>query len=264
MMAKKHSINAVRVADELSIKELKSAFKYKLLQEGRKLLIFSVPPQGFLFVYSFGVLIFYDLGHNVVDSVLQTLKKQGVDLVPEKIRGRYEDNYAILEDKKNSVEFEHAKLKKINLETIKMVTWVVARSVALDHYESQVDDMMEEFSKLNKQLKEKGKLKIGTGKLLQKIGTNNSIIEAMLSKLSLFEKPSATWEEEKMNWLFKDMYELFEIEDRFETIEYKLKYLQDNSEIFLEAIRSKREVLLELTIIVLIFIEIVLFVFEII
>lgn len=255
-------INALHISKELPLIKLKKILKYKQVQSDRSTTIYKLKKDSYLFAYSFGVLFFYNVKENQINEIIERIRNLGIKIFPEKIRDKYEEDYVVAKGRKQSVKFEEVHLKSTSLESIKVIAWVISRSVALDHYEADVDLMMEEFSKLNAQLKEKGKLRIGSKKLLKLIGRNNSIIEGMISKLSLLEEPACTWEEEKMDALFNSLYEMFEIEERFDTVEYKLKYIQNNSNILLEAIRNKKEVILEMTIIILIFIEVVMFAYE--
>jgi len=259
---KKYNLNAVYIANELPLNLLNDVKGYKLIHKERKRLTFEIEKNKYFFLNSFGVIVFYNMTYEEISGIIDFLKEKKVKIVPEKIRDAYEEDYVIVQSNKDIIEFKEVYLKKINLETIMVIAWVVARSVALDNYEVLVDNRIEEFSKLNLQLKEKGKLKIRSKQLLKIIGTNNSIIEAMISKLSLLEEPSITWEKESLDWLFNNLYELFEIDERFDTVEYKLKFLHNNTNVFLEAIRNKKEVILEMTIIILIFIEVVMFAYD--
>ncbi|MBU2590177.1 MAG: RMD1 family protein [Nanoarchaeota archaeon] len=260
---KRYNLNAVYIAHELPLNLLDNIRKYKLIHKERKRLTFQIGKDKYFFVNSFGVIVFYNMTNPEIEDIIEFLKEKNISIVPEKIRDAYEEDYIVVQSNKDIIEFREVYLKKINLDAIMVLAWVIARSVALDNYEVQVDNMMEEFSKLNNQLKEKGKLKIRSRNLLKIIGANNSIIEAMISKLSLLEGPSITWEKENLDWLFNNIYELFEIEERFETVEYKLNFIQNNSNILLESIRTRKEVILEMTIIILIFIEVIMFAYDI-
>ena len=258
---KRHAINAIYVAKEIPLLKIKPFVKLKLLLADRKRLTYSIG-RGYLYIYSFGVLVFYDCDDNTINGFIRSMITNGIPLVPEKIMDKYEEDYFLVKANKNLVGFEQVNFKKVNLETVSVLAWVIARSVALDNYESQVDNMMSEFSMLNNQLKEKGRLKTSGRKLLRVIGQNNSIMEGMVSKLSLLEEPEVTWKDKELDWLFSELYDMFDIEERFDTVEYKLNYLQSMTNTFLEAVRSRHAFWLEITIIALIFIEVLFWFFD--
>ncbi|MBU4351697.1 MAG: RMD1 family protein [Nanoarchaeota archaeon] len=258
----KYNLNAVYIASKLPLNLLENIRQYKLIHKEKKRLIFQFGKNKFFFLNSFGVIVFFNMNHSEIGDIIEFLKEKEIKIVKEKVREAYEEDFVIIKSNKEIVEFKKVYLRKVSLDSIMILTWIISRSVALDNYEVQVDNMMEKFSKLNYQLKTNGKLKIKSKELLKIIGANNSIIEGMISKLSLLEKPAITWEKENLDWLFNSLYELFEIKERFDTVEYKLNFIQNNSNILLESIRSKNEVILDMTIIILIFIAVILFAYD--
>ncbi len=258
----KHKIIALHIAKDLPLKKIKALLEFKLLDYEKKVSIYSVRDNSYIFIYSFGAIFFYNVDEKTINKTLEIMKSNGISIFSEKLREKYEEDYVVVENSTEKVGFEEVHLKQPNLESVRILAWVISRSVALDHYEAQVDDMMGTFSRFNRQLKLKGKLNISSKNLLKIIGSNNFIIESIISKLSILEEPAATWENEKLDWLFNKLYELFEIEERFEIIEHKVNYLQNISNTLLEAKRNKKEVILELTIIILIFIEVIMFAYE--
>lgn len=253
-----HLFKAFYVARELPVNKVKEVLKYKLISEKRERLVFEIAPKNYLFVYSFGALVFYDVEEVMIVATIKNLRGLKVEILKEKIT----DDYIVVEHLKNAVEFNQIKLKSVDLEKLKLVAWVLAQSVALEYYENQVDLIVNGFSSLNKQLSEKGKLSVSARQLMKTVGSNNMIIEAIISKLSLLEEPASAWESEEVEWLFYRMHYMFDIEERFKHIQYKLGFIQDNSEVLLEVLGSRRGAMLEWIVIILILIEIVIFVYE--
>lgn len=253
-----HKLKAVYVAKELPIPKVKEVLNYKLLSEKRDRLVFEIAPKNYLFVYSFGALVFYDVENVMMSATIKNLKGLNVEILKEKPT----DEYTVVEHMKNSVEFNDIKLKSVDIEKLKIVSLVLAQSVALEYYENQADAIVSRFSVLNKQLSEKGRLKASGRELMKLIGANNSIIEVIVSKLSLLDEPAVAWENEEAEWIFYRLQYMFDMEDRFKHLQYKLDFLKSNSELILEAIRSRTSHILEWIVILLIFVEIVIFVYE--
>ncbi len=251
-------LKAIYLAPELPIPKVKELIKHKLVSEKRERLVFEAAPKKYIFIYSFGSVAFYDIDENLENETIKTLKELKVGILKEKIS----DEYSVIEHLKNSVEFNQIKLKAIDLDRLRIIALVLAQSVALEYYEDQVDKIVDKFSYLNKQLKEKGKLTVNDKELMKIIGTNSTIIEIIVSKLSLFEKPASAWESEETEWIFNRLHYMFEIEERFKHIEYKLDFIQNNSELMLDMLGSRRGAMLELIIIILIVVEIFIWFYE--
>ena len=62
--------------------------------------------------------------------------------------------------------------------------------------------------------------------------------------------------------MYRDAVDMFELKDRYRTVDHKLKMMQDNLGIIADLLKNRRATMLELTIILLIFIEVILFVYE--
>lgn len=251
-------LSAQYVAAELPIQKIKDSLKYKLVSEKRERLVYEVQNKKYLFVYSFGVLVFYNLDDHIMNEIFKCIKDLGVDFVKEKIA----DEYVVIEHLKTSVDFNYIRLKNVDLEKLKIISWVLAQSVALENYEEQVIKIVDKFSVLNKQLKDTGKLKVEDRELMRIVGTNSSIIESIISKLALLEKPASAWESQETEWIFNRLRHMFEIEERFKHIEYKLDFIQNNSEMMIDIINQHRANFLELIIIALFIVDLIIIAFE--
>jgi uncharacterized Rmd1/YagE family protein len=76
--------------------------------------------------------------------------------------------------------------------------------------------------------------------------------------LSLLDAPVVTWESEPLDRLHRAMRATFEIEDRYRTLTDKLGLIQDDLEIVVDLVQSRRGFFLEVAVVVMIAIEIVL------
>ncbi|MDI6737019.1 MAG: RMD1 family protein [Nanoarchaeota archaeon] len=254
-----HLLKAVFLAKELPIVKVKDVLKYKLVSEKRDRAVFEISPKKYVFAYSFGALAFFDVDDVMISATIKNLRGLKVEILKDKIW----DEYKVIDHVKNSVEFNLIRMKTADLEHMSLVALVLAQSVALEFYENQVDAMVTQFSPLNKQLSEKGKLAARDKQILKVVGGNNTVIEVIVSKLSLLEEPASAWENEEMEWLFNRLHYMFEIEERFKHVQYKLGFIQNNSELMLEVLRGRRDAMLEWIIIALIAFEILIFVYEI-
>lgn len=253
-----HKLKAGYVAKELPIAKVKDVLNYKLLAEKRDKAVFEIASKKYVFVYSYGVLVFYDVEDLMVSATIKNLRGLGIDIEKDKLW----DEYTIADHLKNSVEFSQVKLKTASVDNVEIVARMLSKSVALENFENSVDSIIGSFSALNKQLREKGKLKRGSKELLKIIGTNNSMIETIISKMALLEEPAAAWESEEAEWIYNRLRKVFELEERFKHLQYKLSFIQNNSEAMLDILNNRKSEILEWVVIILIAIEIVIFVYE--
>ena len=65
---------AIYLAPELVISKVKEALKYKLVQEKRERLVYEAAPKKYIFIYSFGAVVFYDIDEKIQNDILKAIK----------------------------------------------------------------------------------------------------------------------------------------------------------------------------------------------
>jgi uncharacterized Rmd1/YagE family protein len=80
----------------------------------------------------------------------------------------------------------------------------------------------------------------------------------VISVLHLLDKPDEAWEDPGIDRIYDRLRAEFDLVDRYQALEMKLRAVQDSLELVLDAARDRRLVLLESAIVVLIIFEIVL------
>jgi uncharacterized Rmd1/YagE family protein len=86
------------------------------------------------------------------------------------------------------------------------------------------------------------------------IGARSEVIAV----LHLLDKPDATWDDPAMDAIYDDLRDEFDLVDRYDALEHKLRSVQESLELVLDVARDRRLVLLEMSIVALIVLEIVL------
>jgi uncharacterized Rmd1/YagE family protein len=84
----------------------------------------------------------------------------------------------------------------------------------------------------------------------------------IVSMMYLLDKPDEAWNDEILDQLYQDASEMFELKERYRTIDHKLRMIQENIGLLAEFLSYRRADLLEATIILLILIEVILFIYE--
>lgn len=73
----------------------------------------------------------------------------------------------------------------------------------------------------------------------------------------LLDKPDAVWKNEDSKAFFDELCDMFELNDRYESITAKTDFLINSTQIFADFSNSKKSTYLELIIILLILIEVI-------
>ena len=144
----------------------------------------------------------------------------------------------------------------MNVEKIKIISYALSQSVALERYENDIEKNLSEFEMVVDNLKTKGKALFSEKKLLKQIGKVFSVKQTTVVHLALFDKPESIWESPDLETLYNRMSSEYDLKIRFDILDKKIDYLSDISKMMIEFLAEKRNAFLETVIIVLIVIEI--------
>ncbi len=255
-----HAIKALTLAKFIPLAEAEKKIELAVTQKKRNSLLYTLGENQHLIIYSFGVAVIFGVDEKESGRILRRISK----LAKEPVTHPVTEIYEIQEDPNEleNVEFNFVRVKKLDTARLLLIAEILAQSVAIEDIEDQVDDILDRFGRLNEALRRRGHLRVGTKEIMKIIGTNSYILQFVISKLAVLDKPDITWEEKDLESLFNALRKMFELEDRFRNLEFKLNYIQGNSELVLDVLQNKRAGRLELVIIALIVIEILLFVYD--
>ena len=154
-------------------------------------------------------------------------------------------------------------LNQLDINKIEMIAVVLAQSVALDHYENIVNQQISKVSRINDHLIKFGKLQASHKNIIKIIGETNKALENAIFQVDVLDKPPVTWDHKDLEVLYEKANSVFELSLRFKNLKIKTDYIDRQLTRFIEILRSKREMRLELIIILLIAIEVIIYLFEI-
>lgn len=210
-------------------------------------------------ITSFGGVVFWPFDKPLADKVSAKLRPliQKAVLVDE-----VTDRLFVQTQKEHSrVLFNEVWLKNEPTDDhIRIISNLLAQSVALEYRELDVDGAMNELEKYITRLRDFGTVGISSKKIIKSIGFSMHTRHAVLNSLSLWDKPEITWESEELANLYADLYVFFELDHRLKTMGRKLDFLKDNTSIMFDFLSTRKGLALEWTIVLLITLEIVMFV----
>ena len=166
-------------------------------------------------------------------------------------------------DPEDIVTGDYCVVQELNMKAVDVISSVLSQSVALDSYNDTVDDLLADFERINKAVVGEGNLAtVDRDKLFRAVAANNAIFIEMVSKVGIKDRIDTAWNLSQYEDVSQGLIEEFDIEQRFEHIEFKLNLIQQNAKFFLEVLAHQKSNSLEWIIIVLIMFECVLMCME--
>ncbi|HEV8548865.1 MAG TPA: RMD1 family protein [Polyangiaceae bacterium] len=256
--AARHLFHAQAFVENLPLKELTAAYP-----EARRTpheLSYPVEvagaPDAAVFVYPFGVVVFFDVPPERRDPEVARLhaarQRLGTAVATEEL--------TVLADQNCEPDVADGvlTLDRLTPGRAKVVAITVAQSAAMEYYERIVEDMFARTDRVVSQLELRGTVSFRTRPLHQFIGTAIGTRNEVLSILHLLDKPDEAWDDPGMDRIYGELRAEFDLGDRYRSLELKLHSVQESLELVLDVARDRRLVLLETIVVLLILSEILL------
>lgn len=159
---------------------------------------------------------------------------------------------------------DHIMVKQLDISNIRVITSVLGQSVALEFYAKKVDEMVTTFSDLNRGMEKTGTFTMKRKKLFQLVAAANTTLADVILKLGLLERSDTAWKHAHYAKIWEYLRDDFELDERFESLDFKLNIIQHNVRFFLDILQNRKSDTLEWIIILLIAGEICVSLYEII
>jgi uncharacterized Rmd1/YagE family protein len=247
-----HTFDAVAFIENLSLRELAAA--YPEAKRTPHELSFVSPQGGTVFMYPFGVVVFYDVPVAARDAELTRLYRARPDLTSAQER----EEFTVREDPgaKPDVVNGVLILDQMTFERAGVVALTVAQSASMAYYDRIVDQMFVQTDKLVDRLEKVGTMPLTTRPLHRFIGAAVGTRNEVMSILHMLDRPDALWEDPGADSIYEQLRAEFDLVDRYQALELKLRAVQEALELVLDVARDRRLILLEGSIVVLIIFEI--------
>lgn len=218
-----------------------------------------------IMVFAFGSIVFINTPPSDEKLFFEYLKTIRDDLVPKNYE-IYQDDYELREnaampvaDENVPLHFtdEYAIVPHIEAFHPELVSVVIAKSVALETTEAQMEKILDLLENMIDRL-EKAKLRISDRELAK---TTAKIIRHeynTIAYIMILDKPDITWSNSDAALFYEKMAEFFELNDRYQILKEKTHILNVIIDNFSSISHSFRGLFLEWLIIVLILVEVVL------
>ncbi len=254
----KYHVEALYVGDFIDLKRVQEGLKqYSFLNRDSPLVIKLLKDQ-YAVLTKFGSVTFW----NVTERLRAQFLREVQSFVKNK-RAEYpydEDTKVFVGGTVEKVTFEKVYSTQLDVEKIKIISYVLSQSVALERYEGEIEASLGEVGTIVENLKLSGRALLSEKELLKQIGRVLSVKQTAVVHLALFDKPEEVWESPELETLYVRMDSEYDIKVRFDVLDKKINYLSDTSQMLINFLAEKRSTFLEWIVIVLIVIEILLIV----
>lgn len=246
-------LSAILIANQLDIKGIKAFIPYKPLADTAWELFYKTEGDKHLCFYNYGIAAFKGYSEEEIKFVVNSIKPY---LIKE-TRWLRDDHDISLSDEENiQLDFDHIIVNRLDDQVVRVVMLNLAQSVVLDHYHAVSETLLSEIKDISKNLESSGRLTLGRNKMMRFLGkalnTQNDIAE----NIYIFDAPDLVWDNEYLDKLHQGLMKYFDLRIRFSEVDYTLKIIKDNLQIFREIASQRESNILEVIIILLILLEV--------
>ena len=254
MEARTHQFEAVAFVENFNLRELSQAIPDGRLRPHE--LRYRLDATAEVFVYPFGAAVFHDAAPDQRDRFLERIRSA----VPRLGRQVVAESFSVREEPGSRTRFADGVLHigELGAARAAAVAIVVAQSAATEYYERLVEDLFRRTDALVDTLEKSGTVRARPARLHRFIGEAVTSRNEVLSVLHLLDKPDEVWEDPELDRIYDDLRAEFDLEDRYKSLETKLRGVQESLELVLDVARDRRMWLLEMSIALLILVELVL------
>jgi uncharacterized Rmd1/YagE family protein len=252
--APSHVFHAVAFVENLSLKDLAAA--YAGARRTPHQLAFRTSGGGDVYIYPFGAIVFRDVAASEREAELTRLGRARPGLTSATVI----EEFSVREDPggKAIISAGALTIDRLTAERASVIALTVAQSAAMEYYERIVEEMFARTGRIVDRLEVRGSVPIRTRPLHRFIGTAISTRNEVLSILHLLDKPDEAWDDPGMDRIYDELRAEFDLVDRYQALELKLRSVQEALELVLDVARDRRLVLLEGAIVLLIVSELLL------
>ncbi|CAF2348220.1 hypothetical protein HID58_039234 [Brassica napus] len=210
----------------------------------------------YMVVFQYGSIVLFNVREHEVDEYLKVVERHSSGLLSEMRKDEYEvrENPDLNTWMQGGLDY--IMLQFLNIDGIRTIGSVLGQSIALDYYGRQVDDMVAEFTDINRGMEKTGTFTMDRKKLFQLVGKANSNLADVILKLGLFERSDIAWKDAKYAQIWEYLRDEFELTQRFASLDFKLKFVEHNIRFLQEILQNRKSDFLEWLIIILISAEI--------
>jgi uncharacterized Rmd1/YagE family protein len=253
MAPRTHQFHAIAFEENFALRQLAASFPGARL--GGHELMLPIEPDGAIYIYRFGAVVAHDVPAERREAEMARIRAA----LPKLTTRAISEDYSVVEDSafQTGIVGGTLHVDRFTPARASIVALTMAQSTAMEYYEQLVEDLFARTGALVERLERRGTVALNTRPLHRFIGEAVTTRTEVVTVLHLLDKPDATWEDAAMDRIYEDLRAEFDLEDRYATLESKLRSVQEALELVLGVARDRRLILLEVAIGALILIELI-------
>ena len=222
---------------------------------------FRVNDNGFVAFFRYGAVVFAGLTRSQEEGYLESIDSRISGKLPS-----FEEEIAFITlnpDLNDQVPpGGPIQLKELEPERLLVIADVLAKSVALAHNERRIGAFFRVVDPLARNLAENGTLPRNRRDILVLIGESLIVSHRMSARVAVDDKPDILWDRVDLERLYSRMEDEYELKERASTLADKVETVQNTASALTDLIDAQRSYRLEITIVVLIAVELGIAVFD--
>lgn len=257
--AKVYTIHAYHFLEKLKLKEVAKVFDLNPTTINPMQIIYTLAPDSYCFLFNFGSVVFFNIDLETQKTTLERLQ----NFLGKKENHSSSDEFPLEVDphQANIISFDKMVVDRLRPEKVALIALVLAQSTALESFENKVEVTLKSLGKLIYQIT-KMKRGLSEKKIVHLIQDAILTKQDLLAGLGLLEKPDVTWEDKTLDDLYQEATTMFELKERFKTLDYKLETIKENLTLLSNLAINRQHLFLEIVIVGLIVVEVILFSYE--
>ncbi len=267
--ADRFELKAVMVADEIEVNSIADRYGIRRRYTWEEPLVLrsslypELPAGSIVYIFAFGAVVFGNYPREATDSFLQQLTPFFVSRPVDRIVETFSEEAVveILKEGSAAVSDEAIVIPAGNDNLLELAATVLAKSVGMDKVEymlgsieDNVEDMLDNLEAGRIRIKDR-ELAASTSKILK-------FEFASISYIMILDRPDIAWHDSAAGDFYDALAEFYELNDRYEIIRQKTEILARIKEGFADISHSRRGMLLEWAIVLLIVAEVVIMLIE--
>ncbi|KAL4139649.1 hypothetical protein PRIC2_003144 [Phytophthora ramorum] len=223
--------------------------------------------------FDYGAVVFFNCDQALVNTLIKHATRFCGDVF--EMRGHEEEMLLVgdpAQQKWSTLVENNVLVREIDHINVHVIAGVLSQTVALEFYERQCETILSEFERLNTDVEKKGprgalfgRENEQTKRLFKIVASNNTLLIDLVSKLRVIDRKrpgDPAWSQTRYHNMWESLLEEFELNERFQNLNFKLELIQHNTKFFLEVLDSHKGERLEWYIIILISVELGIGVYE--
>lgn len=271
-------VSAVHVAQSIDLLAIlstvftakNSSTQHKMFGKNSIVVELPQPPTngspGYVAVFRFGSVVGLNVSPRDLSLIVGDIKRHN-STIPVLAAFERKESFSILVDQERiealdaeefskTVTGDYCIVPELDINGVAVISNIMAQTVALDSYNDTVDGLLTKFAEINSTVTKTGSFTSADKDFLfRSVAQNNGIFIDMISRVRIKDRSDTAWNLVKYENIHYGLKKEFEIDDRFEHIEFKLNLIQQNAKFFLEMLHHQKSNMLEWTIVALIVTE---------